>query len=46
MMELGFPSILIHILNILCYIGIGLWIILGIRWLVRLFDRSRAGTER
>jgi hypothetical protein len=35
MLELNFFNILIHILNILCWVGVALWITLGIRWLVR-----------
>ncbi len=45
-MQISFPTILIHILNILCYIGIGLWVVLGVRWLVRRFGRRRTGTGR
>ncbi len=46
MLELGFPSILIHILNVLCYIGIVLWIVLGVRWLHRRFGKRRADSGR
>lgn len=45
-MQIAFFSILIHILNFLCYIGIVLWIVLGVRWLYWRFGRRRAGTGR
>jgi hypothetical protein len=35
MLELDFLNILIHVLNILCWVALALWIAIGIRWLVR-----------
>ena len=34
MLELDFFNILIHVLNVLLWVGVTLWIALGIRWLV------------
>ena len=45
MLELGIPTILIHILNILCYISIGAGIVFGILYLVRR-NRIQAGSGR
>jgi hypothetical protein len=44
MPKLGFPTILVHILNILCYIGIDLWLVLGVRYLYRRFGKRQAGS--
>lgn len=43
MLELNFFNILIHVLNILLWVGIALWIVLGIRWMTICCRRGSAG---
>ena len=33
MLQMGFPAILIHILNVLIWIGIALWIGIAVRYI-------------
>ena len=43
MLEIGFGSILLHILNIVLYIAIAAWVVIGLMWLThRMRGRRRA----
>jgi len=46
MLELDFFSILIHYLNIIILIGIGVGIVFGLLYLVRRFGKHRTDSGR